>query len=110
MRERIRADRNLHEARSAGPSESTKETEEKEIPLHMEYESPPRRIAESVTTRREISVGKVVKRIIEELEEEHHQPSRSQTPHQLARINVIQTELEEGSAERMQELLTPCER
>ena len=59
------------------PSEPTRETKEEEVPPHKEYESPLRRVAEPVTTRKEIPVGDVVERIIEELEGEHKQLSRS---------------------------------
>ena len=53
----------------------TRETEE-EVPLHAEYESPPKRVAEPVTTRRKILIGDEVEHIIEELKEEHEHPSQ----------------------------------
>ena len=58
-----------------GPSEQTKEVEE--IPPQAKYESLPRRVAEPVTTRREIPIGEAVEHIIEELKEVNTQPSRS---------------------------------
>ena len=58
-----------------GPSEPTRETEEEEVLPHTEYKFLPRWIVEPVVTRREISVGDVVERIIEELEVEHNQPA-----------------------------------
>ena len=71
MEERVCADRNSTKPNQPGPFEPTRETEEEEVPPHTEYESPPGRVAKLVTTRREIPVGDVVERIIEELKEEH---------------------------------------
>ena len=90
-----------------GPSKPTRETEEEEVPPHIEYKFPSRRVTELVTIKREIPVGDVVERIIEELEREHNQLSRLQAPHQLAWIDTVQIGPEKGTAERMQELPTP---
>ena len=91
------------------PSEPTREMEEEEVLPQTEYKSLPRRVAQLITTRREILVGNMVERVIEELEGERNQPSRSETPHQLARIDIVQIGPEEEPAEQIRELPTPPE-
>ena len=62
------------------PSDPIKETEQEEAPCQTGYDSPPqRRVAELVTTRREIEVDNVVEHIIGELHDKCDQPSRSET-------------------------------
>ena len=78
------------------PFELIKVTEEEEALRESEYESPPqRRVAKAVTTRREIQVDDMVEHLLEEIQVGRDQPSRLETPYQLARIDVVQTRLEE---------------
>ena len=91
-----------------GPSKPIKEMELEEAGRQMGYDSPPqKRKVESIMKRKEIPINDMVENIIGELYGKRDQPSRSETPCQLARIDVIQIGSEELLAKWMRDLSTP---
>ena len=64
---------------------------------------------EPATTRREVLVNTIIEEVVRDLEEKRSQANRVETPQRPARIDVVQTGLEELTTERMQELPTPPE-
>ena len=69
--------------------------------------APKTRLASDSVPIREVLVESIVGKVIRELEEEEGASLNALTPTQPARINVVQTGLEEQMAERMRELPTP---
>ena len=88
-----------------GPSELT---QEEEAPARPEPpHSPKTRIAGTMGPVGEVLVDTLVDEVVKELEEEARATFDVVTPAPTARIDTIQTGLEEPMAERMRELPTP---
>ena len=62
-----------------------------------------------MATRREVLGNTIIEEVVRDLDEEQSQAHRVETPQRPAQIDVVQTGLEEPTAERMQELPTPPE-
>ena len=64
-----------------------------------------------VTTTRKIRIddNEMARQLLEGIQDQPDQLSRSETPQQTARIDVVQTEVDERPTERTQELPTPAE-
>ena len=88
-----------------GASEPTREEEApaRPEPLH----SPRTHIAGTVALVREVLVDTIVGKVVRELEEEEREAFNILTPTPSARIDIVQTGLEEPMAEQMRELSTP---
>ena len=88
-----------------GPSEPTRE---EEIQTGPELPTSPRmRIVKTAPAPREVQVNTIVTEVVKELEEKESQAYGVDTTPQPARIDMVQTELEEPAVERMRELPMP---
>ena len=87
---------------------ASKPTQEEEAPARLELlHSPKTCIAGSSGPVREVLVNTMVGEVVRELEEKERRAFDIMTPAPSARIDTIQTGLEEPMAERMRELSTP---
>ena len=95
-----------------GPSKSTKETQE-EGPLRQAKSQPTplEQVAGVVMTTKEIHVddNEMAKQLLGGTQDRPDQLSRSKTPQQTARIDVVQTKVDERPTKWTQELPTPLE-